>query len=125
MRQPVLAPTGSHFMDLITFECSKCRQVLRVGADKAGRQAKYPRCATILQIPARSANSARPKAAPSTPQPQRGRGRKDEDEEEREERVAPRRPARRPRDEEDYEAEEPRNRSRRRPDRDEEDYEEE
>src|SRR5438477_11125091 len=105
-------------MDIITFECSECRQVLRVGADKAGRQAKCPRCETILQIPSSAASKGKPRSAPTTPQPQRGRSRREDDEED--ERISSKRPARRPReDEEDYEEERPR--SRRRPDRDEED----
>src|SRR6516162_4424432 len=93
-------------MDIITCDCSKCGQVLRVGADKAGRQAKCPRCETLLQIPANSPSKGKPKSAPSTPQPQRGRSAREDDEED--DRVSARRPPRRPRDEEEDDYEEDR-----------------
>ncbi len=103
-------------METITFQCANCRQVLKVGADKAGRPAKCPRCGTPLQVPTVSAESlpppsdaARPKRKPTedvlddqeelegrvSPKapPRRGRDRDEEDEDDR--------PRRRRRDEED------------------------
>jgi hypothetical protein len=38
-------------MAVVEFQCHACRQVMRVGADKAGRKAKCPQCAAILTIP--------------------------------------------------------------------------
>jgi hypothetical protein len=38
-------------MDLITFNCSACQQVLKVSADNAGKQAKCPRCGALMVIP--------------------------------------------------------------------------
>src|SRR5947199_10292951 len=37
--------------ELITFKCTKCQHVLKIGVDKAGRKAKCPRCATPLTVP--------------------------------------------------------------------------
>jgi hypothetical protein len=50
-------------MDTITFRCTSCKFALKVGADKAGRNAKCSKCGTILTIPARS------EAAPAQPPP--------------------------------------------------------
>lgn len=41
-------------MTTITFKCTSCQQVLKVGADKAGRKAKCIQCSKILIIPAAS-----------------------------------------------------------------------
>src|SRR5262249_61304900 len=38
-------------MSTITFTCYACNQVLKVGADKAGKKAKCVKCGTILTIP--------------------------------------------------------------------------
>src|SRR5262249_50508645 len=38
----------------ITFQCYSCNQVLKVGADKAGKKAKCIKCGTILTIPVAS-----------------------------------------------------------------------
>ena len=38
-------------MSTISFQCYSCNQILRVGADKAGKKAKCPHCATSLTIP--------------------------------------------------------------------------
>jgi len=38
-------------MSFISFQCYACNQMLRVGADKAGRKAKCHKCGTILTIP--------------------------------------------------------------------------
>ncbi|HYV37121.1 MAG TPA: hypothetical protein VE988_15550 [Gemmataceae bacterium] len=45
-------------METITFRCTTCQSVLKVGADKAGRNAKCTKCGTALTIPA--AESAPP-----------------------------------------------------------------
>jgi hypothetical protein len=53
-------------MSTITFQCYSCRQVLKVGADKAGRKAKCVKCGTVLTIPAGAPESfveARPAPA--------------------------------------------------------------
>ncbi len=49
----------------ISFQCYSCNQVLRVGADKAGKKAKCPKCATALTIPFASAEGPATPAAPS------------------------------------------------------------
>jgi len=49
-------------MDLITFNCSSCQQVLKVSADNAGKQAKCPRCGAAMIIPAASAGQGPPVA---------------------------------------------------------------
>jgi predicted RNA-binding Zn-ribbon protein involved in translation (DUF1610 family) len=64
-------------MDLITFNCSSCQQVLKVSADNAGKQAKCPRCGAAMIIPAASAGQGPPVAealdnpyeGPRTPRP--------------------------------------------------------
>ena len=38
-------------MDFITFRCTACQHGMKVGADKAGRKAKCPKCQTELTIP--------------------------------------------------------------------------
>jgi hypothetical protein len=38
-------------MELITFNCSSCQQILKVSADNAGKQAKCPRCGATMIIP--------------------------------------------------------------------------
>src|SRR3954469_9299938 len=37
--------------ELITFRCTKCEHVLKIGAEKAGRKAKCPKCGEGLTIP--------------------------------------------------------------------------
>lgn len=37
--------------DLITFKCVKCQHVLKIGADKAGRKSKCPKCGESQTIP--------------------------------------------------------------------------
>jgi hypothetical protein len=49
-------------METITFRCSTCKFVLKVGADKAGRKAKCSKCGTLLTIP--TASDAGPSAPP-------------------------------------------------------------
>jgi hypothetical protein len=41
-------------METITFRCTACKHVLKIGADKAGRKAKCVKCGTPLIIPASS-----------------------------------------------------------------------
>lgn len=45
-------------MSTITFTCYSCNQVLRVGADKAGKKAKCVKCGTILTIPVAAGDEA-------------------------------------------------------------------
>jgi hypothetical protein len=86
-------------METITFECPACKQVLKVGADKAGRKAKCATCGTVTTIPAIQAGP--PQAIPVSP-PEPHEAVYDEDR-------APRRSARRPEEDED---DRPRRRSR-------------
>src|SRR5437588_4454447 len=51
-------------MEVISFRCWSCKQVLRIGADKAGRKAKCTKCGTELTIPAVSADGETPTPAP-------------------------------------------------------------
>jgi hypothetical protein len=51
-------PRQDAVMDLITFNCSSCQQVLKVSADNAGKQAKCPRCGTAMVIPYASTSEA-------------------------------------------------------------------
>jgi hypothetical protein len=37
--------------ELITFKCTNCQHVLKIGAEKAGRKAKCPKCGQSLTIP--------------------------------------------------------------------------
>jgi hypothetical protein len=120
-------------MELITFNCSACQQVLKVSADNAGKQAKCPRCGAGLVIPNASAPGPQPGPPPIQPYdegPREPRGeprgrprrpRRDDDYSEDEDR--PRRPRRREEDEY-YEDEDRRDRPRRREERyaDEGDY---
>jgi hypothetical protein len=113
-------------MDQITFECSNCRQILKVGADKAGRQAKCPRCNTALQIPAASTIADEPAppppprpAAPAGPEkitdiPPSARRRDEEDDRPRRRRdeEAEDRPRRRRDEDDDYDEDRPRRRRR-------------
>ena len=128
-------------MTTITFQCYSCNQVLKVGADKAGRKAKCIKCGTILTIPVASDEEAAtpPPSSRNTSIPGEGPPRKpaaaapvqaefvDEEETPRKRRPdedegddRPR--SRRRRDEEDDEDERPRSRRRR---DDEEDAEDE
>jgi hypothetical protein len=101
-------------MSTITFTCYACNQVLKVGADKAGKKAKCIKCGTILTIPMET-----PEAPPeeveeeAAPAPAKGKGRAAEEDFEED------RPRRRPRDDDD-EDEAPRSK-RRRDDDDEDD----
>jgi uncharacterized membrane protein len=52
-------------METITFRCTTCKFVLKVGADKAGRKAKCSKCGTLLIIPA--ATDVGPAAPPPAP----------------------------------------------------------
>ena len=63
-------------MEMITFPCTACKFVLKVGADKAGRNAKCGKCGAILKIPAASA------AEPAAPPPPAPKKPADDDEEE-------------------------------------------
>ncbi len=53
-------------MATISFQCYSCHQVLKVGADKAGKRGKCPKCGTKLTIPVAS---AAPAPAPPPPPP--------------------------------------------------------
>jgi hypothetical protein len=53
-------------MSFITFQCYACNQMLKVGADKAGRKAKCNKCGTALTIPVAS-TVQEPAAAPPPP----------------------------------------------------------
>jgi hypothetical protein len=55
-------------MATISFQCYSCHQVLKVGADKAGKRGKCPKCGTMLTIPIASAAPA-PAPAPPPPAP--------------------------------------------------------
>lgn len=55
-------------MSFIQFQCYVCNQVLKVGADKAGKKARCVKCGTILTIPVASIVPA-PKTPPPTPPP--------------------------------------------------------
>jgi len=48
----------------IQFPCDQCQAVLQVGKELAGRQAKCPKCETLLTIPTLSGQTAaRPNVA--------------------------------------------------------------
>jgi hypothetical protein len=51
-------------MSFITFQCYACGQMLKVGADKAGRKAKCNKCGTALTIPV-SSTVQEPEAVPA------------------------------------------------------------
>jgi hypothetical protein len=55
-------------MEMITFPCTACKFVLKVGADKAGRNAKCSKCGAILKIPAAPEAEA---VAPPPPTPKK------------------------------------------------------
>jgi hypothetical protein len=107
-------------MDLITFSCDACHQVLKVSADNAGKQAKCPRCGAAMVIPNASGPTAgrrgRAEDEDVEARPARPRSRREDDYEEEEDR--PRRPKRR---EDDYEEEGRPRRARRREEDDEDD----
>jgi hypothetical protein len=52
-------------MDLITFNCNTCQQILKVSADNAGKQAKCPRCGAGMVIP--DASTTGPQGPPPQP----------------------------------------------------------
>jgi hypothetical protein len=61
-------------METITFACAACKHVMKVGADKAGRKSKCPKCGAPVEVP--SATGAgdeeaiqEPRLAPLTPGP--------------------------------------------------------
>ncbi len=45
-------------MEEITFNCPSCRQVFKIGAENAGREAKCPRCGAPMVIPAPAPGAA-------------------------------------------------------------------
>jgi hypothetical protein len=99
-------------MDLITFNCSACQQVLKVGAENAGKQAKCPRCGTALVIPSASAGGSKTNPRPAPPPPPARKYREEEPFEDIPP-APPARPARaRPVDEDDEEERRPRPRRR-------------
>lgn len=56
-------------MSTIQFQCFVCSQVLKVGADKAGRKAKCIQCGTVLTIPMASVEEDLVTPAPASPPP--------------------------------------------------------
>src|SRR5262245_17477254 len=60
-------------MTTITFSCAACGQVLRVGADNAGKRAQCVKCGAIVAIPASSqamSQAVQPSSSsPSAPPP--------------------------------------------------------
>ena len=56
-------------MDTITVRCPSCENKLRVGADKAGRRAKCPKCGKAVPIPAAEEPPPVVAAAPPPPPP--------------------------------------------------------
>ena len=66
-------------MSTITFNCTKCGQAMRVGADKAGRKAKCTKCATIMTIPAAEEELDEVEVVAGPPKRDAGRSRADED----------------------------------------------
>src|SRR5213595_3171279 len=50
-------------METITFRCTACGHVLKIGADKAGRKAKCTKCGLALTIPATSEAIEKPALA--------------------------------------------------------------
>jgi hypothetical protein len=103
-------------MELITFSCSACQQVLKVSAENAGKQAKCPRCGAAMVIPNTSTTRGTGGANP----PPRSRAPREEEFEEIEPEPRPRRSRPRP-PEDEYEEDRPR-RPRRREDDDDDDY---
>jgi DNA-directed RNA polymerase subunit RPC12/RpoP len=59
--------------EMISFQCTGCSHQMRIGADKAGRKAKCPRCGTSMVIPAANpsgiATAAPPPLASPPPPP--------------------------------------------------------
>jgi hypothetical protein len=91
-------------MSTITFNCTKCGQAMRVGADKAGRKAKCTKCATILTIPAAEEVLDEVEVVAGPPKRDAGRSRRDDDDDDR--------PRSRRDDEDDYDDDRPRKRGR-------------
>jgi len=50
-------------MDAISIRCKACQHPMKFSADKAGKEAKCPKCGTVVAI------QAEPKAPPPTPAP--------------------------------------------------------
>src|SRR4051794_24472962 len=50
--------------ELITFKCTKCQHVLKIGAEKAGRKAKCPKCGQAVTIPGANAAPEPPAKKP-------------------------------------------------------------
>ena len=46
--------------ELITFKCTKCQHVLKIGTEKAGRKAKCPKCGQGVTIPGANATPENP-----------------------------------------------------------------
>jgi hypothetical protein len=110
-------------MDLITFNCSSCQQVLKVSADNAGKQAKCPRCGTAMVIPrASTAPAPRPEPSPAQPYEDEEEPRSRRDRPRREDEDFEDRPSRSRRREEDYDEKDDRPRRSRRREDDDDDY---
>lgn len=103
-------------MSTITFNCTKCGQAMRVGADKAGRKAKCTKCATILTIPAAEEELDEVEVVAGPPKRDVGRSRADDDDDRprsRRDDDDDDRPRRGRRDDDDYDDDRPRRRLRR------------
>ncbi len=55
-------------MEVISFRCPACKYVLRIGADKAGRKGKCPKCGAEVVVP-RASEAPAPAAAAPPPLP--------------------------------------------------------
>ncbi|MCU0961955.1 MAG: hypothetical protein MUF48_17815, partial [Pirellulaceae bacterium] len=51
----------------IDFPCSVCGQMLRVGDDASGRQARCPNCQSVMTVPGGGATPAAPEPAAWNP----------------------------------------------------------
>jgi phage FluMu protein Com len=96
-------------MASITFRCSSCEQMLRAGAEKAGKKVKCGKCGTIMTVPSDEVESAELIEPTSAAPPARGRAPAPRDDVDFE--AGP--PPRRRRHEEDSDYEAPPRRSRR------------
>jgi phage FluMu protein Com len=54
-------------MEAISVRCTSCSQTLKVGADKAGRKIKCPKCEAVLTVPALELKKESPAPIPLTP----------------------------------------------------------
>jgi hypothetical protein len=80
-------------MERIKFQCGGCRQVLSVGAERAGRPVKCPRCGIAIRIPGQSAPNRAKQPTQATPKP-RGKLIFDDDAPDEAPKSMPARPAR-------------------------------